>query len=402
VRCATALTAVGVGFDESACMLEAASVAGAYCFVHAVVNGACYVCNGCASSPLAGHILYRYTDTYSPSPPPPTSPSMPPQPPSPPVPSAVPNSNPRFQHDDTWWVWSAAVGALVLLLAVLALAWRRCTQQQSGTKQVASSDGPVSKALAQPSVSSCFADAEQGLSKTKDATVTSQSATTVPPSLVAFENYEYPSADVEMHTFIGSGGFGTVFRAHLCRPGFVRPVAAKMLRFTTPKQHSLGIATLKREFRALEKFHHAYIVELVGVVVDDPTFCLLLMELAPLGSLSQVLEEASDRITSSHETQLVLALHIASAMAFLHRQMPPVLHHDLKTANVLLWDQPVFVAKICDFGLVTGTGESTVTAAGGARGGTLHYKPPESFQGNTGDYMPVACVRVISSLSCEC
>ena len=178
-----------------------------------------------------------------------------------------------------------------------------------------------------------------------------------------------------------------------------------MLRFTTPSQHTLGIASLKREFRALEKFHHAYIVELVGVVVDDPTYCLLLMELAPLGSLNQVhgtrsrstlhpcltlatwwdmlqvLEETPERITSSQETQLVLALHIASAMAFLHRQMPPVLHHDLKTANVLLWDQPVFVAKICDFGLVTGTGESTVTAVGGGRGGTLHYKPPESFQG---------------------
>ena len=94
-RCATTLAIAGVGFNESACMLEAAYVAEAYCFAHADFNGACYVCNGCTSSPLAGHKLYRYTDTYSPSPPPPSPLPLPlPSPLSSPLPSLPPSSLP--------------------------------------------------------------------------------------------------------------------------------------------------------------------------------------------------------------------------------------------------------------------------------------------------------------------
>ena len=68
-------------------------------------------------------------------------------------------------------------------------------------------------------------------------------------------------------------------------------------------------------------------------------------------------------------------------MAFLHEQTPPVLHHDLKSDNVLLWpDGPMFLAKICDFGMSTGTHASTMrTSKTGMGAATLAYKGPEVF-----------------------
>ena len=69
-------------------------------------------------------------------------------------------------------------------------------------------------------------------------------------------------------------------------------------------------------------------------------------------------------------------------MAFLHAHMPrPVLHHDLKTDNVLVWSEEGagFRAKLTDFGLATGTSLSTMrtTMRGGSHAGTFAYKAPE-------------------------
>ena len=70
----------------------------------------------------------------------------------------------------------------------------------------------------------------------------------------------------------------------------------------------------------------------------------------------------------SEVAQLALLTGIALGMAHLHAQQPkPILHHDLKAANVLVWPDAStrFVAKITDFGLATGTHDSTMRTAQG-------------------------------------
>ena len=63
----------------------------------------------------------------------------------------------------------------------------------------------------------------------------------------------------------------------------------------------------------------------------------MLMELADYGSLRDAMDDHPLLLTSNVEVQLTLALHVAEGMAYLHAQDPPILHHDLKSANVLLF-----------------------------------------------------------------
>ena len=80
--------------------------------------------------------------------------------------------------------------------------------------------------------------------------------------------------------------------------------------------------------------------------------------------------------------QLSLAHDIASALAYCHALTPqPLLHHDIKTANVLLFSEDGagwrrLTAKLSDFGMavgVSGTATAAITAGtrAHAAGGTL-------------------------------
>ena len=99
----------------------------------------------------------------------------------------------------------------------------------------------------------------------------------------------------------------------------------------------------ERDLLVLMRAKQQHIVSLLGVVRDDPTSLTILMELAPKGSLRNVLDDAASRraITTSPVLQHAIARGIVSGMAWCHAQTPrPVLHHDLKSANVLLFEGP--------------------------------------------------------------
>ena len=108
------------------------------------------------------------------------------------------------------------------------------------------------------------------------------------------------------------------------------------------------------------------------------------MELSPIGSLRQLLTTSPQLVLYSEPAQFSLLIGIARGMAFLHDQKPtPILHHDLKSDNVLVWqegDSAQFIAKIADFGHATGTLASTMkTNKFGTGAATLAYKAPEAF-----------------------
>ncbi|MCZ7674264.1 MAG: protein kinase [Chloroflexi bacterium] len=72
---------------------------------------------------------------------------------------------------------------------------------------------------------------------------------------------------------------------------------------------------------------------------------------------------------------------IADALAYLHRQEPPIIHRDIKPANIRITaDDHVFLV---DFGLVKVYDHKLRTTIG-ARAVTPGYSPPEQYgQGNT-------------------
>lgn len=108
----------------------------------------------------------------------------------------------------------------------------------------------------------------------------------------------------------------------------------------------------------------------------------MLLELAPRGSLRDLLDTAPAEVLGSERTQMELAAGTASAMAFLHGQQPqPVLHHDLKSGNVLVFAaaEGRLCAKLTDFGLSLIASGSTLCSTTRAHGGTVAYQAPEQF-----------------------
>ena len=101
------------------------------------------------------------------------------------------------------------------------------------------------------------------------------------------------------------------------------------------------------------------------------------MELAPLGSLRILLDNERERVVGNLRVQRQVLKGVAEAMAYLHGRKPkPLLHHDLKSANVLLWptSEDGLLPKVSDFGLASGIGSTTtasMTSRLKAGGGTL-------------------------------
>lgn len=92
-------------------------------------------------------------------------------------------------------------------------------------------------------------------------------------------------------------------------------------------------------------------------------------ELAERGCLYDVIHQTPEEMTWNRIRSI--ALDSCRGLAYLHNQVPPILHRDLKSANVLISDS--FVAKISDFGIAKRLQINTMTQ----RVGTTRWTAPE-------------------------
>ena len=129
---------------------------------------------------------------------------------------------------------------------------------------------------------------------------------------------------------LGRGAFGVV-RDVLCAT--VR-IAAKRMDVTVGRQRADIERLLRREFRALQSAVHDNVVQVLGVVVDNPNFVCLLIELANSGSLRMVLDFTPERVVGQPSMQINISHDISSGMAYLHCSVPPIIHHNIKPENV--------------------------------------------------------------------
>ena len=140
------------------------------------------------------------------------------------------------------------------------------------------------------------------------------------------------------------------------------------------------LLSARRDFSSLRRLAHINIVLLLGAVNDPPTNTLgLLIERASRGSLRDMLNDAPSHVVGVEKVQLRLAAGIAAGMAYLHAANPVVLHHDLKSANVLVFTDELgtFTPKLCDFGLASIVGGTTAAVSRRAGAGTTAYMAPE-------------------------
>jgi serine/threonine-protein kinase len=175
----------------------------------------------------------------------------------------------------------------------------------------------------------------------------------------------------ELLECVGSGGMGTVHRAHDRR--LDRDVAVKI---PTLDAGPTARERFRREARAAARLSHPNIVRVYDWDERDGA-AYIVMEYVDGPSLRDVLA-ASGRIPVRDAAGI--GAQIADALAHAHSH--GVVHRDVKPSNVLL--ERGRVVKVTDFGIAHSTESETITDPG-AVVGTIGYLSPEQLRGARAD-----------------
>ncbi|KAM6583345.1 hypothetical protein CsatB_010347 [Cannabis sativa] len=169
---------------------------------------------------------------------------------------------------------------------------------------------------------------------------------------------------------IGKGGFGAVYHGYM-KDG--TQVAVKKL---SPLS-SQGPREFQTEAELLMRIHHRNLASFVGYC-DEHENLALIYEYMPNGNLKECLSDKTLHL--SWETRLRIAVDAAQGLEYLHHGCkPPIVHRDVKTANILLGEN--LDAKIADFGLSkVFTTDNNDTQAETAVMGTAGYLDPEYYR----------------------
>nr|KYP67967.1 Serine/threonine-protein kinase-like protein At3g51990 family [Cajanus cajan] len=160
---------------------------------------------------------------------------------------------------------------------------------------------------------------------------------------IKIQEFEYSDLEAATNGFserklLGKGSHGYVYKAVVRG----RPVAVK--RPSRPHQMTNEV---DNEIDILSKIQSPRLVNLVGFTSNDSKDRLLVVEFMSNGTLYDVLH--SSPRPPNWGRRIRLALQTAKAIDILHSSTPPVIHRDIKSANVLI--DRSYNARLGDFGL---------------------------------------------------
>ncbi|KAL2302028.1 hypothetical protein Nmel_011437, partial [Mimus melanotis] len=176
-------------------------------------------------------------------------------------------------------------------------------------------------------------------------------------------------SEIEFHEIIGSGSFGKVYKGR-CRN---KIVAIKRYRANTYCSKS-DVDMFCREVSILCRLNHPCVVQLVGACLDDPSQFAIVTQYISGGSLFSLLHEQK-RILDLH-SKLIIAVDVAKGMEYLHNLTQPIIHRDLNSHNILLYEDGH--AVVADFGesrFLQSLDEDNMTK----QPGNLRWMAPEVF-----------------------
>ncbi|GJN02714.1 hypothetical protein PR202_ga20092 [Eleusine coracana subsp. coracana] len=165
---------------------------------------------------------------------------------------------------------------------------------------------------------------------------------------------------------LGRGGHGVVYKGVLPDGS---AVAVKRSMTVDARQ----VREFAREMLILSQINHRHVVKLVGccLEVEVP---MLVYEYVPNGNLSSQIHGGGVLLPPA--ARLRVAAESADALAYMHSSAsPPILHRDVKSANILLDGD--LAAKVADLGAsrLAPAGEAAAVAT--MVQGTLGYLDPE-------------------------
>ncbi|KAF8027614.1 hypothetical protein BT93_E0507 [Corymbia citriodora subsp. variegata] len=182
-----------------------------------------------------------------------------------------------------------------------------------------------------------------------------------------FTSTEVTGITDNFRTVIGEGGFGKVY---LGRLGNGTQVAVKMLSRSSKQ----GYKEFHVEAQLLMVVHHRNLVSLIGYCEEFENMALI-CEFMSNGNVRQHLSAHNPNVLSWSQ-RLQIAIDAAQGLEYLHNGCkPPIIHRDLKTANILLNEN--MQAKICDFGLSKAFVTEQDTHISTRPAGTPGYLDPE-------------------------
>jgi serine/threonine protein kinase/Tol biopolymer transport system component len=191
----------------------------------------------------------------------------------------------------------------------------------------------------------------------------------MPPDMLLNNRYR-------IERMLGQGGMGAVYLAF--DTALDAAVALKANQNAAPQSSNQFL----REARLLASLRHPNLPRVTDYFILNDTQYLV-MDYVAGKDLNTVLHEEG---AQPLERVLSWAGELCKALSYLHSQTPPVIHRDVKPANVRL--TPDGEVILVDFGIakVFDPGQQTTTT--GAMGYTPGYAPPEQYGGSvhTGPY----------------
>uniref|UniRef100_A0A8C8H9A1 Serine/threonine-protein kinase TNNI3K n=1 Tax=Oncorhynchus tshawytscha TaxID=74940 RepID=A0A8C8H9A1_ONCTS len=172
-------------------------------------------------------------------------------------------------------------------------------------------------------------------------------------------SFQLQLSDLEFNEIIGSGSFGKVYRGK-CKN---KVVAIKRYRANTYCSKS-DVDMFCREVSILCRLNHPCVIQFVGACLDDPSQFAIATQYVSGGSLFSLLHEQKRIIDL--QSKLIIAIDVAKGMEYLHNLTQPIIHRDLNSHNILLYEDGH--AVVADFG---GKQQNTVP--------NLRWMAPEIF-----------------------